>query len=163
MKRWLGILLLWPSLAAAQALPLDRLTPAFPTATERQAADVASWGTAIASLALDTKASWDCPQRLSCFEREGLRVGLVYGIATVVKLAVHRSRPCAPSCGIDNPTASFFSAHTAIAFSTLGGARLSVSLPLSSATGALRIGADKHWLTDVLVGAGVGSLLSRVR
>ena len=58
---------------------------------------------------------------------------------------------------------SFYSMHTAMAFQTLGGPRLAVALPVSVGTGGLRVAAGKHWLTDVLVGAGVGALTSRIR
>ena len=68
---------------------------------------------------------------------------------------------------------SFFSGHTSVAFAlataagtvtTMRGYRWapavwSVGLVAASATGYLRIAADKHWLTDVLVGAAVGSIV----
>lgn len=68
---------------------------------------------------------------------------------------------------------SFFSGHTTWAFSlataagtvsSMHGYKLSpvvwtVGLTLATATGLLRIGADKHYATDVLVGAAVGSAL----
>jgi membrane-associated phospholipid phosphatase len=94
-----------------------------------------------------------------------VRLGLTYGASQLVKMLVHRQRPCAPSntCGIDTPDASFYSMHTAFAFETLGGPRLAVALPLSIGTGGLRIAANKHWLSDVLVGAAVGAATSRIR
>ncbi len=66
---------------------------------------------------------------------------------------------------------SFYSGHSAMTFSlataagtvaTLRGYRLmplvwSTLLPLAAATGYLRLGADKHYLTDVLSGAILGS------
>jgi membrane-associated phospholipid phosphatase len=66
---------------------------------------------------------------------------------------------------------SFFSGHTSVAFAlaTAAGtvttmhryswapAVWGVGLVAASTTGYLRIAADKHWLTDVLVGAAVGS------
>lgn len=135
-----------------------------PTAGERKAADIASWATVITVVVLDAKASWDCQDRTRCFELQGIRTGVVYGSVFAAKLAVHRARPCAPSdCGIDNPDFSFFSAHTAIAFSTIGGPRLSVSLPLAISTGGLRVAAGKHWVSDTLVGAGVGYAASFIR
>ena len=165
-QRFMGSIVIMVTLSrltSAQALLIDRATPPFPTPSERKAADIASWATAIAAAALDTRASWNDPQRLRAFERQGIRVGVVYGSAFLVKSLVHRSRPCAPACGIDNPDYSFFSAHTALAFSTLGGPRLAVDLPLTISTGGLRVAAGKHWLSDVLVGAGVGALTSRIR
>lgn len=145
---------LFVSAASAQQLP---------TPGQRAAADWISWGTAITAVAVDTRASFECPDRVRCLEREGLRLGIVYGAAFLTKILVHRDRPCAPECGIDNPAYSFFSAHTALTFSSVGGARLSVALPLAITTGGLRVAAGKHWATDVLAGAGVGLLVSRLR
>lgn len=155
--------------AAAQSTGFDRLTPSLPTAGERHAADIASWGTAIAAVTLDGVATWrqHCRSQWDECEgaivRSGLRVGITYGAAFLVKRIVQRSRPCAPDCGIDDPSSSFYSAHTAIAFSTVGGSRLAFSLPLAVGTGGLRVAAGKHWLTDTLVGAGAGLLVSRIR
>ncbi|XXF75869.1 phosphatase PAP2 family protein [Myxococcaceae bacterium GXIMD 01537] len=66
---------------------------------------------------------------------------------------------------------SFFSGHTSLAFSLVVGAGTvaelrgyrhtawlwAVGLPLAASVGLLRMGADKHYLTDVFVGALVGS------
>lgn len=155
-----------PGLASAQALQgVDTLVHPLPTQTERTVADVASWATAMSAIALDAKTSWDSPDRLRAFEMQGLRTGATYGLVFLAKTLVGRERPCAASdsCGIDNPDYSFFSGHTAIAFSTLGGPKWQVALPLAVSTGGLRVAAGKHWLTDVLVGAAVGSLTSRIR
>jgi len=148
---------------SAQPLPVDGLASAFPTANERHWADVASWGTVLAAVALDTKASWDRPDRGRAFALQGVRLGVNYGAVFLVKALVHRERPCAPSCGSDNPDYSFYSAHTALAFQTIGGPKLAISLPLAVSTGGLRVAAGKHWLTDVLVGAGAGLLTSQIR
>jgi membrane-associated phospholipid phosphatase len=66
---------------------------------------------------------------------------------------------------------SFFSGHTSLAFSLVVSAGTvahlrgyqhrgwiwAVGLPLATSVGLLRMGADKHYLTDVAVGAVVGS------
>jgi hypothetical protein len=155
--------LLCPSPAAAQAVAIDHWTHALPTATERQVADLASWGTVVAAVALDTKASWDSTDRGRAFKLQAVRLGITIGAAQLVKVLTHRDRPCTPSCGIDSPNSSFYSLHTALAFQTLGGPRLTFALPLSISTGGLRIAAGKHWLTDVLVGAAAGAATSRIR
>lgn len=134
-----------------------------PTTGERRAADIASWVTVVTAIALDTKASYDCPQRLHCFEMQGVRAGVTYGAVGLTKWLVHRDRPCAPACGIDGANQSFFSGHTAIAFSSVGGARLAFSLPLAIGTGGLRVAAGKHWATDTIVGGLVGLATSRIR
>lgn len=149
--------------AAAWALVQADKTPPLPTRPERTAADVASWATVAADVALDTRASWECPDRARCLERQGLRTAAVYTTVFAAKIWVHRDRPCAPDCGIDRPDTSFFSGHTALAFSTLGGPRLAVALPLAISTGGLRVAAGKHFVSDVLMGALVGAATSRIR
>jgi len=68
--------------------------------------------------------------------------------------------------------ASFYSGHTSAAFAvavslatraSLRGDRdawvaWAAGLPLAAATGYLRIAADRHYLSDVLAGAGAGTL-----
>jgi membrane-associated phospholipid phosphatase len=96
----------------------------------------------------------------------------------LVKFTVGRSRPYATgatAADLKDPAdanLSFFSGHTTWAFAlatsagtvaTLRGYRhawmvWAAGLPLAATTGILRMGADKHWMSDVLVGAGVGTL-----
>ncbi len=98
----------------------------------------------------------------------------------VVKFSVGRERPFVhvlpeEQKGLtEKPTdnnLSFYSGHTSLAFSLvtaagtvseLRGYRHSwliwaVGLPAAASVGFMRMGADKHYLTDVLVGAVVGS------
>lgn len=160
MKRMLHIVALLTCLAApaaAQGTSFDRLTPALPTAGERRAASIASWVTVGTLIALDTRASWKRDDRAFALQMEGVRLFATFTVATLAKGLAHRERPD----GSDRQ--SFYSMHTAMAFQTLGGPRVLVAVPLSVGTGGLRIAAGKHWLTDVLVGAGVGSLTSRLR
>ena len=143
--------------ASAQGTSFDRLTPAFPTAGERTAADVASWVTVGTAVALDLRAAWRSGDRKHQLHLAGARIFATWTLASLAKGLAHRERPD----GSNN--LSFYSMHTAMAFQTLGGPRVSVALPLSVGTGGLRVAAGKHWLTDVLVGAGVGALTSRIR
>lgn len=146
-----------PSIVSAQG---------FPTAGERKAADVASWLTVGAALTLDVSAhctdTWDaCHDALVL---SAVRIGVTVGATALIKHIVHRDRPCAsftPACTPGND--SFYSMHTALAFSSLGGPRIAIAIPLAVSTGGLRVAAGKHWWTDVLVGAGVGALTSRIR
>jgi membrane-associated phospholipid phosphatase len=166
VKKFLLVLLmvLAPGLALAQSTPFDAPFHPLPTADERKVANIASWGTVLADVALDAKASWDSPNRGRAFAMQGIRTVVTIGVDYEVKSLVGRQRPCAPSdCGIDSPNSSFYSMHTALAFSTLGGPRLSVSLPLAIGTGGLRVAAGKHYLTDVLVGMAAGAITSRIR
>jgi membrane-associated phospholipid phosphatase len=106
-------------------------------------------------------------------------------LATVetVKHVVHRPRPYAHYC--EPPTAgalckvdsrlSFFSGHTAAAFAAAAAAGeiakmkgyrnattiRSTSLALAAATGLLRTASDRHYLSDVVVGAAVGWVIGK--
>jgi membrane-associated phospholipid phosphatase len=76
-----------------------------------------------------------------------------------------------PRSGEDN--VSFYSMHTSFAFSivaatgTVAGLRgydsapyiWGIGMPLAALTGFMRIAADRHYLTDVLTGAAVGTAL----
>lgn len=115
-----------------------------------------------------------------------LALGTALSIDAIAKHATSRERPYGqrlcpefpdlPQCDNDDLYASFFSGHSALSFTSAG---TSCALHLSrglygnlladvvgcavpvlgaSATGALRIASDSHFLTDVLVGATVGFL-----
>lgn len=82
----------------------------------------------------------------------------------------------AEDVGDGRATQSFFSGHTAMAFTGAGllcsqhralglygdrradRATCGTALALASLTGALRVMADQHWLSDVVVGAAIGLL-----
>lgn len=83
--------------------------------------------------------------------------GVAAGITQIVKVQANRLRPD----GTDRR--SFFSGHTSSAFSSAAvGCVLDKNFcapgyVLAAATGYLRIAADKHWASDVLMGAIVGT------
>jgi membrane-associated phospholipid phosphatase len=104
---------------------------------------------------------------------ESIAVAGVLGQAT--KFMVARARPYAlhgtlPSEGADDRR-SFYSGHTTVAFAAAASAGMlaqlrgdqhwpwvyGVGFTAAAATGWLRIAADKHWLTDVLMGAATGT------
>jgi membrane-associated phospholipid phosphatase len=157
-KPWLLLLLLVPRPASAQALAL-------PTHGERQAADISSYVTVGVSLALDTKASWDCPDRKRCLLMQAGRDVTTWAISESLKRLIHKERPCEPSgtCGIDAGTGSMPSMHTAFAFSARGGPRLAFSISLGVGTAGERLLAGKHDAWDVLAGAGIGLATSFIR
>ena len=112
-----------------------------------------------------------------------LAMGITLVLGDLVKTAVGRARPyerlcagdpAAPGCGTADSYASFYSLHTAMAFTSAGftcamhlertlfddpAADLSMcgaSIVAATAVGALRIASDRHYLSDVVVGALMG-------
>ncbi len=147
----LGVLL--PAPLAAQALPGDQLTPPW-AESQRGTADRFSNITVTAALAVDVWDAWTDEDRKIALAKQAARIGAAVGLAETIKRILHRTRPD----GSDDK--SFFSEHTAIACTPLhrGGTQLALSLALCGGTGYLRVGANRHWLSDVLVGAAVGWL-----
>jgi membrane-associated phospholipid phosphatase len=145
---------LLPAPCQAQAVAGDALVSPWPQ--QRQAANILSDVTVAADLALDTWASWRAPDRRQAFTKQAIRDGAILGVSELTKRLVHRTRPD----GSDQ--LSFYSEHTAFAASAIGGPRLAFVLPLTLSTGYLRIAADKHYLTDTIVGALVGGLVGHV-
>lgn len=113
---------------------------------------------------------------------------LAQALTSLVKWGVKRERPVGRSCRTDDPRSvgdpacdgnvapeSFFSGHTSIAFTSaalvcvhhtelglLGeagsAAACATGLTLATSVGALRMMADRHYFSDVLIGASVGLL-----
>lgn len=115
-----------------------------------------------------------------------LAVGLMLTVGGVAKRVAVRARPyerscatdpTAPECQITDTYQSFFSLHTGLAFTSAGfscamhlerslygdqGADIaacSSSLAAATLVGLLRVVADVHYLSDVLVGAALGFLI----
>jgi membrane-associated phospholipid phosphatase len=101
---------------------------------------------------------------------------LAADVNQLVKYSVGRERPWAisvPYPDTRDAHLSFYSGHTTLAFSiataagtiaTMRGYRWAplvwmVGVPYAFATGYLRIAADQHWLTDVLVGFAAGAAI----
>jgi membrane-associated phospholipid phosphatase len=100
------------------------------------------------------------------------------GVAVqATKVVAARRRPYAvhgtlPGEGVDDDL-SFYSSHTAIAFSAVAAGGMlaqlrgdrawpwvyGVGFTVAGATGYLRMAADRHWLTDVLAGAATGTAI----
>lgn len=123
--------------------------------------------------------SRDQPAQMREFGLTVESAAITAAIVQVVKHRVNRPRPyahyCEPDCEDDlsekDTQLSFFSGHTALAFSFAVSAGTTASmrsyrnagwvlgsgLTLAAATGYLRIAADRHYFTDVLTGALVGA------
>jgi len=164
-----------------------------PSASGRKTADDAStvllytmaaapYATSIANV-VARRGSWRDAVGLALVNSEAL--GIAVGATFLLKNAAGRERPYAtaaglstycvthasdPQCGGDR-NASFFSGHSAIAFTAAGlvcteqiafGPRGADTLACTSAfgvaavTAALRIVADMHYASDTLTGAGIG-------
>lgn len=113
--------------------------------------DAAVW----TNISLDTVHSWRSEDRSGAFRCQALRMGVNVGATLAAKYAVHRVRPDGSN---DH---SFFSGHTANAM-VASGWRLQVGIPIAVGAGYFRMAANKHFATDVAVGAAVGLLSRRV-
>lgn len=114
-----------------------------------------------------------------------LALGVTLIVQELVKATAGRARPLVPECPADgdgrgcgdDAFKSFFSGHAATSFASAGfscamhlsrslygepaadGASCAVSLLMAGTTGLLRIAADMHYLSDVVVGAAFGFLV----
>ncbi len=129
-------------------------TPAFSMGKARVAADWISTGAVVAQIAGETIHNLRGPDKKRALINEGIQIGLTEVVTQLAKHFVHRERPD----GSDMK--SFFSGHTALGFAA-GGWNASVSIPLSVATGVLRMGAAKHHPSDVAVGAITGWVMRK--
>jgi membrane-associated phospholipid phosphatase len=153
MKYWIGLCftLLISSNTLAQPTSIDPTSLVWKNTRD---ANIISNVTVGISIGLDTWDSWKSVDRKRAFIKQGERTVIVLGATEIVKRLTHRTRP-------DNSdNLSFFSEHTEFASMNQ---RWMISIPLMTSTGYLRIAANKHYLTDVIVGGVVGSLVNRIR
>lgn len=141
-------------------------------------------GLPLAMLGLDALLSWRDGVFLEDFPVDALLMveATVSAMAVnqTVKFSVGRARPYTVDRPTDvvatNPTddnLSFFSGHSSFSFAlaasaaTIAGLRgyryawvlWAVGLPMAAATAILRLGADKHWGSDVLIGGAIGTAI----
>lgn len=156
----LALALSIPLTASAQSYPpIDKYTP--PLKNHQDLAQVVSDITLAAALTIDTIHSWKSEDPTKAFEMQALRTGVIVGASELAKFILHRTRPD----GSDSK--SMWSEHTALAASTINfsgkGPRLVFTIPLTFGTAGGRILGGKHFLSDTLVGAGVGMLGGLIR
>ena len=151
MKKLFGLFLLVPSLAIAQPISIDPTSLAWKNTRDAQ---IISNVTVGISIGLDTWDSFHSSDRKRALIKQGERTLILFGTAELTKRITHRTRPD----GSDD--LSFFSEHTGFAAMNR---RWEIQVPMAVGTGYLRIAANKHYLTDVIVGGFVGSLISRIR
>jgi len=114
-------------------------------------------------------------------------MAITIGLTSIAKVAVSRERPYGETCGQersdtnfdcqdDRRYRSFFSGHNSLAFASAGlicmhhlnlklygslaadAGACAAAYGVAAVTGTLRIVADQHYFTDVIVGAAVGTL-----
>jgi membrane-associated phospholipid phosphatase len=115
----------------------------------RAVADWTSTGLVAAQIAADGWTSRHEWPHFAC------RIGLTVGAAELVKHTVPRTRPD----GSDRM--SFYSEHTALAVVSSGW-KFQIGIPIAIGSGYLRMGADRHFASDVAVGALAGVLAMKV-
>ena len=131
-------------------------TPAFPNHTAQRIADVASYGTLGAGLALETIDAIHCPDVSKCIWQEIFGLTVAWAGHGILSTVTHRARPCAPACGHNDPYASFPSGHAWFAGQTVWGDHKGWKAGLAIATSGLRVGANLHHTTDVTAGLLLG-------
>jgi hypothetical protein len=111
-------------------------------------------GLAIGSLVLPCLVNAAERSNPDCWKDQSIRTGAVLIITETTKRIAQRERPD----GSDSK--SFYSMHTALAcvssLNRLEKKQRWIGAALCASVGYLRIAADKHWTTDVLVGGGLG-------
>ncbi len=130
----------------------------------------------------------DCVETWDMFSDAMESIGLTLFATELIKLVAGRDRPFVQGCGASAPRdadcgsedshRSFFSGHASLAAAGAGvtcsfavkrdargssttarAAPCALGVATALTTGLLRISADKHWGSDVLVGFGIGALV----
>lgn len=153
MRALLVALLLVPTTASAQAIFLDPPQPPL-SASERKVADYMSTAVAAATVGL---AEWQAARSndpKGNLLKFNLKEGLTVAVSTAVKKLVSRNRPDLS----DNQ--SFFSEHTAITATAICSiSDRKIGIGATVLVGAGRVLAWRHFLSDVLTGGLIGSVV----
>jgi membrane-associated phospholipid phosphatase len=131
-------------------------TPAFPNHTAQQIADVASYGTLGAGMALEVIDAIKAPDGGHAIERVIIGHTIAYAVQGILSTVISRPRPCAPACGIDDPYRSLPSGHAAHAGATVWGDHKGWKAGFALATSGLRVAANKHHVSDSAAGFALG-------
>lgn len=149
MRAWLTVcLLLLSAPLAAEDNPLK-------WSSHRPIADWVSTGLVGVNVAGDTIGAWRADDRRHAFLGLACRDAIAIGVSEVVKRLVHRTRPD----GSDRM--SMPSEHTALAVAT-GGWSVGFGYTIAIGAGELRGAANKHHVSDIGVGFGVGLVARKV-
>lgn len=143
-----------PDLTGNVPLTLEPNWLAWSTA-ERHKADVASTALVFANIGLESWHTFRSADRGRAFGCQAFRMGVTITAAEVVKRTVHRTRPD----GSDQM--SFYSEHTALAMVNSGW-RWQIGIPVALGAGYFRSAANRHFPSDVAVGALAGFFARKV-
>ena len=147
-----GLLTLLPAVASAQPA-VDRAVRDRLAWSESRRGTADKLSTLLVSVALTHPCLLQHPEdgqsRKDCLFQQGKRVGAAIAFAELSKRLIARARPD----GSDDK--SFFSEHTAIACAATATKK---TWPICAAAAYLRVAAHKHWFTDVLTGAALGTV-----
>lgn len=134
--------------AAAEENPLK-------WAGHQRVADWLSTGLVGVNVAGDTIAAWRSDDKRHAFLGLACRDAIAIGVSEVVKRLVHRTRPD----GSDRM--SMPSEHSALAIAT-GGWSVGFGYTIAIGAGELRGAANKHHVSDIGVGFGLGLVARKV-
>jgi membrane-associated phospholipid phosphatase len=145
-----ALLLLTSGSALAQPTAID---PSFDlTPREERIAEIVSTAAVVGAVSWGAVEAWRASDRRKAVTQLAVSQGLTLAVSRLLKHTVHRDRPC-EQCGAEVRKHSFPSAHTGFA-AAAGTSGIGISLTVT--VGAGRALSGKHWLTDTLVGAGIG-------
>lgn len=125
-----------------------------PVYADEKLANAVSYVTVISQITFDSIDSWKADDRKTQFKQQAIRVGITVAASEIIKRIVHKERP---DMADDK---SFWSEHTALA-ATSQGWNFQLGIPITVLTATGRVEAKKHFWLDVLVGAGIGTLVER--
>lgn len=129
--------------------------------SHRPIADWVSTGLVATNVTADVVTAWRAEDRKQAFKGLACRNAIAVGSSELIKLLVHRERPD----GSDNK--SFWSEHSAWSAATARwpkkqGWSVGIGYTIAGGTGYLRGAADRHYLSDIGVGFGVGFIADKV-
>lgn len=134
--------------------------PSQARADDKKIADVISYVSLAADIAIDTNNSLHCSNKKNCLITQTLKDGGIVLTSELIKHYFPDKRPCYPDCGIDNPLANMPSEHNALAWGSLVPVKqksFSFSLSMGIVTAAGRYKAKKHDVKAIVIGALIGS------
>lgn len=119
--------------------------------SQRATANALSNITLGSQIGLDTWHSFKSENRTKAFCEQGLALAITVGVDTLLKHSIKRLRPDGSSYD------SFPSGHTGTTAAS-GGWNFAFSAPLTEFVAITRMGANRHYPTDTVFGAAIGTV-----